>query len=95
MLEVDAWKVHTDVLATNSDTGAVGLVDDAVNLLEVVGVRDDLVTGEDVLEKGQYSASSRENVLSSYAQSMVKARREGGVVAQARATQRRQSVPCR
>ena len=49
MLEVDAWKVHTDVLATNSDTGAVGLVDDTVNLLEVVRVGDDLVAGDDIL----------------------------------------------
>ena len=72
------------MFSSDVDLGAVGLVDDAVDLLEVVGVGDDLVTGEDVLGKSQYSWSSGENVLSSYAQSMVKARREGGVVAQAR-----------
>ena len=31
------------------DHGAVGLVDDAVDLLEVIRVRDDLVVGDDVL----------------------------------------------
>jgi hypothetical protein len=39
----------TKRLAADSDLGAVGLVDDAVNLLEIVRVGDDLVTGEDIL----------------------------------------------
>ena len=38
-------------LTTNGDLGAVGLVDDTVNLLEVVRVGDELVTGDDVLYK--------------------------------------------
>jgi hypothetical protein len=42
-------RLHTEGLATNGDLGAVGLVDDAVNLLDVVGVGDDLVLGDDVL----------------------------------------------
>ena len=29
--------------------GAVGLIGDAIDLLEVIGVRDDLVTGDDIL----------------------------------------------
>ena len=36
-------------LTTDSDLGAVGLVDNAVDLLEVVRVRDELVVGDDVL----------------------------------------------
>lgn len=36
-------------LTTDSDLGAVGLVDNAVDLLEVVGVGDELVVGDDVL----------------------------------------------
>lgn len=36
-------------LAADGDLGAVGLVDDTVDLLEVVGVRDQLVAGDDVL----------------------------------------------
>ena len=40
---------RTEGLATNGDLGAVGLVGDAVNLLEVVRVGDDLVTGDNVL----------------------------------------------
>jgi hypothetical protein len=42
---------HTEGLTTDGDLLAVGLVDDTVDLLEVVGVRDDLVVGEDVLER--------------------------------------------
>jgi hypothetical protein len=40
---------RTEALASNADLLAVGLVDDTVNLLEVVRVGDDLVTGKDVL----------------------------------------------
>lgn len=39
----------TEAFTTNCDLGAVGLVDTSVNLLEVVDVRDDLVTGDKVL----------------------------------------------
>jgi hypothetical protein len=40
---------HTDVFGTDGDLLAVGLVDDAINLLQVVRVGDDLVTGDKVL----------------------------------------------
>lgn len=40
---------HTDVVVANGDLLAVGLVDGAVNLLQVVGVGDQLITGDDVL----------------------------------------------
>ena len=38
-----------EALTTDSDLGAVGLVNDAVDLLEVVGVGDQLIAGDDVL----------------------------------------------
>ena len=38
-------------LTTDGDLGAVGLVGNTVNLLEVVRVGDELVTGDDVLYK--------------------------------------------
>jgi len=49
-----------EALAANGDLGAVGLVDDAVDFLEVVRVRDQLVVGDDVLRciRGQYSRTS-------------------------------------
>ena len=40
---------HTDVVTTNGDTGAVGLVDDVIGDLEVVRVRDHLVSGDNIL----------------------------------------------
>jgi hypothetical protein len=40
---------RTERLATDGDLGAVSLVDDAINLLDVVGVGDDLVVGDNVL----------------------------------------------
>lgn len=52
MLRVASQKCrHTDVDSALSDHGAVGLVNDAIDLLEVVGVGDDLVTGEDILKQ--------------------------------------------
>jgi len=39
----------TETLSTNADLLAVDFVDGAVNLLDVVRVRDDLVAGDDVL----------------------------------------------
>jgi len=39
-----------DVLAADGDLFAVGFVDGAVDLLEVVGVGDELVAGDDVLK---------------------------------------------
>ena len=41
--------VRTDVDGALGNHGTVGLIDDAVDLLEVVRVRDDLVVGDDVL----------------------------------------------
>ena len=41
--------VRTNLDGALNDHGAVGLVDNAVDLLEVVRVRDDLVTGDNVL----------------------------------------------
>lgn len=41
---------HTEGLTTDGDLLAVGLVDDIVDELDVVGVGDDLVVGDDVLE---------------------------------------------
>jgi hypothetical protein len=43
-------QVHTDFDGRLGNHGAVGLENDAANILEVVRVRDDLVAGEDVLE---------------------------------------------
>lgn len=43
---------NVDVFGADGDPRAVGLVNHAVNLLEVVGVGDDLVVGEDVLWRG-------------------------------------------
>lgn len=43
------WAQLTDFDGALSDHGAVGLVDDAIDLLEVVRVRDDLVVGDNVL----------------------------------------------
>jgi hypothetical protein len=42
--------MRTEALASNADHLAVGLVGNAVNLLEVIRVGDDLVIGEDILE---------------------------------------------
>ena len=41
---------HTEGLTTDSDLLAVGLVDDVVDELEVVGVRDNLVVADEVLK---------------------------------------------
>lgn len=40
---------HTEGLTTDVDLLAVGLVDNVVDELEVVGVGDDLVIGENIL----------------------------------------------
>lgn len=46
-------------LTTDGDLGAVGLVGDTVNLLEVVRVGDELVTRDDILCKSDQSRCSR------------------------------------
>lgn len=45
-------RAPTDVLAADGNPLAVGLVGDAIDLLQVVGVGDDLVTGDEVLGRG-------------------------------------------
>lgn len=68
---------HTDVVTTNGDTGAVSLVDDVVGDLEVVRVRDHLVSGDNIL--GVESArSSRIQVELSEEGAAIRARASGG-----------------
>lgn len=43
---------NVDVVGADGDSRAVGFIDDTVNLLEVVGVGNDLVVSEDVLWRG-------------------------------------------
>ena len=51
---------HTEGLTTDVDLLAVGLVDNVVDQLKVIGVGDDLVVGDDILEiQGQRKVSSR------------------------------------
>jgi len=44
---------HTDVLGTQSDLLAVGLVSDTVNFLNVVRIGENLVSGDNVLRQCQ------------------------------------------
>jgi hypothetical protein len=72
---------HTDVVTTNGDTGAVSLVDDVVGDLEVVRVRDHLVSGDNIL--GVESArSSRIQVELSREGAAIRARAGEGSGAQ-------------
>jgi hypothetical protein len=41
--------IRTDFDGTESDHGAVNFIDNAIDFLDIVGVGDDLVTGDDVL----------------------------------------------
>jgi hypothetical protein len=41
--------VHTNLDGTEGNHGTIDFVDGAIDLLEIVGVRDDLVTGDNVL----------------------------------------------
>jgi hypothetical protein len=50
-LQARRGSVRTDGDGTLGNHGAVGLVDDAIDLLEVIRVRDDLVVGDEVLYK--------------------------------------------
>ena len=47
---------RTDFDGTESDHGTVDFVDDAIDLLKVVGVGDDLVAGDNVLFSARASA---------------------------------------
>jgi hypothetical protein len=49
---------RTDGDTSLGDHGAVGLEDNAVDILEVVGVGDELVTGENILLAGKEIAGS-------------------------------------
>jgi hypothetical protein len=46
--------LHTDIDTALGDHGTVDLVDDAINLLERVRVRDHLVAGEEILYEGTH-----------------------------------------
>ena len=48
--------VRTDFDTTLGDHGAVGLIDNVVDELQIVRVRDDLVVGDDVLRCGVSAA---------------------------------------
>lgn len=50
MKQKTAAAQRTECLASHCDPGAVGLVGDAVNLLQVIRVRDDLVARNHVLQ---------------------------------------------
>lgn len=50
---------NVDVVTTDGDLLAVGLVRDAVDLLEVVRIGDDLVIGDEVLAGPTVSRSTR------------------------------------
>jgi hypothetical protein len=43
------WLVHTDLDGTERNHGTIDFVDDAIDFLKIVGVRDNLVTGDDIL----------------------------------------------
>ncbi len=65
LVRVRICPISVEGLPTNidgalSDHGTVGLVDDAIDLLQVIRVRDDLVVSDDVLEERGGSASERE-----------------------------------
>lgn len=44
---------RTNIDSANSDHGAVNLVDNTVNLLQIVGVGDDLIIGNNILQRAQ------------------------------------------
>lgn len=53
---------HTDLDTLDGDHGTVGLVEDIINLLQVVRVRDELVAGDDILfprEEGLLASASQ------------------------------------
>ena len=41
--------IRTDFDGTESDHGTVNFIDNTIDFLKIVGVRDDLVTSDDVL----------------------------------------------
>ena len=67
---------HTDVVTTNGDTGAVGLVDDTVNELEVVRVRDHLVSGDNILGVESARGSEVQGVADLSKDAAIRARAE-------------------
>ena len=71
--------MRTELLASNSDLAAVGLVGDAVNLLDVVRVGDDLIVGDKILQSGVRKIVPWKNPLSG---KPAMDWRKGGVVAQ-------------
>jgi len=57
---VSAGGGRTNAAYTDGDLATVSLVGDAIDLLEIVRVGDDLVAGNDVLRKRQSHSSRRE-----------------------------------
>ena len=47
--------VLTDFDGTEGDHGTVDFIDNAINLFQIVGVRDDLVTGNHILHQSARS----------------------------------------
>jgi hypothetical protein len=69
---------HTDVVTTNGDTGTVGLVDDVVGELEVVRVRDHLVSGDNILRVESARRSRIQGVVElSKGSAAIRARADG------------------
>lgn len=71
---------HTEGLTTDGDLLAVGLVDNTVDLLEIIRVRDDLVVGDDILERTSANYGQRRVYCS---QDMLAPAGKSGVFAQA------------
>ena len=45
------WFVLTDFDGTKRDHGTIDFIDDIIDFLQIVGVRDDLITGENILHR--------------------------------------------
>jgi hypothetical protein len=45
------WFVLTDFDGTKRDHGTIDFIDDIIDFLQIVGVRDDLVTGDNILHR--------------------------------------------
>jgi len=76
---------RTDLDGALDDHGAVGLIDDAIDLLQVIGVRDDLVSGDDILrwwEAGLVLRPNAENIILPRENAMRQAMSQAGFLAQ-------------
>lgn len=68
-----SWR--TDVVVADGDVGAVDLVDGAVDELEVVRVRDHLVSGDNILGVESARGSSTQRVVDLSKDAAIRARR--------------------